>query len=111
MCTAKYVVEYITSLRNANKLTIRFYKIATLIVAFKEKQNIRRHMFRNRKKWFSLNLHALRLGIINMIVRHTGSACGSVIPNHSVFRAPLETGQLPGFVVSNNVYMCYKLNS
>ncbi|XP_030748939.1 putative nuclease HARBI1 [Sitophilus oryzae] len=66
-------------------------------------------VFRNRKGIFSLNVQVAvgpQMEMLDIVVRHPGSAHDSVIFDRSALRVFCERGQMGGFLLGDNGYPC-----
>ncbi|XP_066590580.1 putative nuclease HARBI1 [Prorops nasuta] len=76
-------------------------------IAIKNPGNVYGEVFRNRKGWFSLNVQVVcgsQLNIMDIVIRHPGSAHDALIFDRSTVRARFENDELDGILLGDAAY-------
>ncbi|XP_024888320.1 putative nuclease HARBI1 isoform X2 [Temnothorax curvispinosus] len=120
---ASHLKQYInfSTQQRQRQNTNRFYEVANFprIIGCIDCTHIRianpggnnGEIFRNRKGWFSLNVQVVcgpQREILDIVVRHPGSAHDAVIFDRSSVRCRFELGYLDGILLGDSGYACRK---
>ncbi|XP_066600578.1 putative nuclease HARBI1 [Prorops nasuta] len=102
---------------DCNKNYEQFYQIANFPnvigtidythIKIKNPGSVYGEAFRNRKGWFSLNIQAVcgsNLNIMDIVIRHLGSAHDALIFDRSSVRARFERNKLEGTLLGDSAY-------